>query len=71
MHIFTIKCDLVKSYTAILFQWVNGLCLHCWQDGKLILSSAAWGTPLSALWKTGDGVLEQVYEYSLDHCLDS
>jgi len=31
------------------------------QDGKLILSSAAWGTPLSALWKVGDGALEQVY----------
>ena len=40
----------------------------------MILSSAAWGTPLSALWKIGDGVLEQVYvavHYYLvhvDHC---
>jgi len=44
----------------ILFLCANWFCMHRWQDGKLILSSAAWGTPLSALWKIGDGVLEQV-----------
>lgn len=41
---------------------------HCQpsRDGKLILSSAAWGTPLSALWKIGDGALEQMHDLSED-----
>ncbi|XP_024118657.1 DDB1- and CUL4-associated factor 1 isoform X1 [Oryzias melastigma] len=38
-------------------------------DGKLVLTSASWGTPLSALWSS-EGVFERKLSFSEDHYME-
>ncbi|XP_078803974.1 DDB1- and CUL4-associated factor 1-like isoform X3 [Oryzias latipes] len=39
------------------------------RDGKLVLTSASWGSPLSALW-SADGVFEMKHAFAEDHYVE-